>query len=187
MIFCIFYQVNLTGSGLFKKDWCRNRLLTWKKVQQNHFYYWKNEKIPEVPSSGPKWFMTDGGHPGWLGISLRHLGHLAHEGVVQGERVDKLLGEPGQLGVPPVHLLKLGVDEGSHRADLDGERKKLSTFSFSLTFVGTTWKLKKNFYSFFYFRTNYFRTFTHSWWGNSWCGFIIYGRNASVPFLHKGR
>ena len=27
MIFCIFYQVNLTGSGLFKWDWCRIRLL----------------------------------------------------------------------------------------------------------------------------------------------------------------
>ena len=51
MIFCIFYKVNLTGSGLFKKDWSGNRLLTWWKVQKNHFYYWKNEKIPEVPTS----------------------------------------------------------------------------------------------------------------------------------------
>ena len=28
IIFCIFYQVNLTGSGLFKQDGCRNRLLS---------------------------------------------------------------------------------------------------------------------------------------------------------------
>ena len=29
VFFCIFYKINLTGSGLFKSDWCRNRLLTW--------------------------------------------------------------------------------------------------------------------------------------------------------------
>ena len=28
MIFCIFYQVNLTGSGLFKWGWCRNMVVT---------------------------------------------------------------------------------------------------------------------------------------------------------------
>ena len=28
MIVCIFYQVNLIGSGFFKLDWCRNGLLT---------------------------------------------------------------------------------------------------------------------------------------------------------------
>ena len=33
MIFCIFYQVNLTESGLFKKDWGRNRLITLSKMQ----------------------------------------------------------------------------------------------------------------------------------------------------------
>ena len=43
MIFCIFYQVNLTGSGLFKKDWCRNRLLTFcyyreKTLWRKHFF-----------------------------------------------------------------------------------------------------------------------------------------------------
>ena len=31
--FCIFYHVNLTGSGLFKYDWCRNRLFKWKKAK----------------------------------------------------------------------------------------------------------------------------------------------------------
>ena len=36
MIFCNFYQVDLTGSGLFKSDWCRNRLLTYKKCKKNH-------------------------------------------------------------------------------------------------------------------------------------------------------
>ena len=35
--FCIFYLVNLTGSGLFKSDWCRNRFLTIYKMKKNHF------------------------------------------------------------------------------------------------------------------------------------------------------
>ena len=35
--FLLFYQVNLTGSGLSKQDWWRNRLLTWKKCKKYHF------------------------------------------------------------------------------------------------------------------------------------------------------
>ena len=50
--FAFFFQVNLTESGLFKQDWCRNGLFTWQKMQQIIFYYWKNSKIPKVPSSG---------------------------------------------------------------------------------------------------------------------------------------
>ena len=38
MIFGIFHQVNLTGSGLFKWDWGRNRLLTFLKMQKIMFY-----------------------------------------------------------------------------------------------------------------------------------------------------
>ena len=69
MIFFIFYQANLTGRGLFKWGWCRNRLLTWERRQQIIFYYWKNEKIPTVPSSafskGPTWHWQHSTAPFW--------------------------------------------------------------------------------------------------------------------------
>ena len=39
---CNFYKVNVTGSGLFKKDWCRNSLLSNAK---NSFFI--SEKFPK--------------------------------------------------------------------------------------------------------------------------------------------
>ena len=39
--FWIFNQVTLTESGLFKYEWCRNRLLTFKNMQKIIFYYRK--------------------------------------------------------------------------------------------------------------------------------------------------
>ena len=51
--FCLhFYQVN--NLFLHQSYW-ESQLsvkLTWEKMQKIIFYYWKNEKIPQVPSSG---------------------------------------------------------------------------------------------------------------------------------------
>ena len=51
MIFCIFYKVN----NLFlHQSYLKSPLpvkLTWWKMQKIIFYYWKNSKIPKVPSS----------------------------------------------------------------------------------------------------------------------------------------
>ena len=49
MIYCIFYQVNLSGSGLFIK---KIGYLLDKKCNKITFYYLKNSKIPKVSSSG---------------------------------------------------------------------------------------------------------------------------------------
>ena len=49
-IFTFF--IKLIWLGFFNNDWCRNRLLTWQKCKKIIFYYWKNSKIPKVPSSG---------------------------------------------------------------------------------------------------------------------------------------
>ena len=59
MICCIFYQVNLTGNGLFKLDWWRNRLLIWKKMHQNHFLLLKKFKNTSSAQLC-KWLMMTG-------------------------------------------------------------------------------------------------------------------------------
>ena len=52
MIFFIFYK----GNSLFlQQSYLKSPLsvkLTWYKMQKINFYYWKNKKIPKVPSSG---------------------------------------------------------------------------------------------------------------------------------------
>ena len=56
MIFCIFYQVSFTGSGLFKCDLCRNRLLMWQKMQENHFLLLKKlKKYRKCPALLAAW------------------------------------------------------------------------------------------------------------------------------------
>ena len=40
----IFCQVSLTGGGLFRQDWCRNRLLTCSKMQKNSLFIIENFK-----------------------------------------------------------------------------------------------------------------------------------------------
>ena len=51
MNFCIFYQVNLTGSGLFKLDCRRNRLQGIGLKETGTFLFFLNPKIPQVSSS----------------------------------------------------------------------------------------------------------------------------------------
>ena len=46
-IFCIFYQVHLTGSGLFKLDWCRNRYWLDKNAKKIIFLLLKKFKNTE--------------------------------------------------------------------------------------------------------------------------------------------
>ena len=52
MIFCIFYQVNLTGSGVLKRTGAEIGCKLDQKCKKIIFYYLKNSKIPKVPSYG---------------------------------------------------------------------------------------------------------------------------------------
>ena len=62
MIFGIFYQANLTGSGLFKQDLCRNRLfINLIKNAKNAFFtieklkkYRKCPALPDYPINAEK-------------------------------------------------------------------------------------------------------------------------------------
>ena len=55
MNFIIFYQVNLTGSGLYKYNWCRNRLFTFKKdALKSFFIIEKIKRYLKCPALGER-------------------------------------------------------------------------------------------------------------------------------------